>query len=175
MLKSFLSSLALHFCHYSSKSTELRSSTTRGRWIYLDSEHNILRTWLGWVIVPKVFIFTSTVIFPISYVPKVNLNQKYWIKIEIYYGFKPIKVLYYELLRGKKDIRILLQKSMKELNYWPQWVKVCLLGPPRLPKKIWGLWANPLYETLGGHMPQNAPKWAPGPIEGVGPQTSNSF
>ena len=32
---------------------------------------------LGWVIVPKVFIFTSTVIFPISYVPKVNLNQKY--------------------------------------------------------------------------------------------------
>ena len=32
---------------------------------------------VGWVIVPKVFIFTSTVIFPISYVPKVNLNQKY--------------------------------------------------------------------------------------------------
>ena len=56
---------------------------------------------LGCFIVPKVFIFTSTVIFPISYVPQVNLNQKYWIKIEIYYGSKPIKVLYYELLRGK--------------------------------------------------------------------------
>ena len=69
---------------------------------------------LGCFIVPKVFIFTSTVIFPISYVPQVNLNQKYWIKIEIYYGSKPIKVLYYELLRGKKDAQILLQKSMKE-------------------------------------------------------------
>ena len=73
---------------------------------------------VGWFklysIVPKVFIFTSTVIFPISYVPQVNLNQKYWIKIEIYYGSKPIKVLYYELLRGKKDAQILLQKSMKE-------------------------------------------------------------
>ena len=124
---------------------------------------------LGWVIVPKVFLFTSTVIFPISYVPKVNLNQKYWIKIEIYYGFKPIKVLYYELLRGKKDIWILLQKSMKELNYWLQWVKVCLLGPPRLPKKIWGLWANPLYGARG---PQIGPL---GPIEGVGPQIPNFF
>ena len=127
---------------------------------------------LGWVIVPKVFIFTSTVIFPISYVPKVNLNQKYWIRIEIYYGFKPIKVLYYELLRGKKDIWILLQKSMKELNYWLQWVKVCLLGPPRLPKKIWGLWANILYVAQGAQIPQNGP---PGPIEGVGPQTQNFF
>ena len=73
---------------------------------------------LGWFklysMLPKVFIFTSIVIFPISYVPQVNLNQKYWIKIEIYYGSKPIKVLYYELLRGKKDAQILLQKSMKE-------------------------------------------------------------
>ena len=107
---------------------------------------------LGWPILPKVFIFTSTVIFPISYVPKVNWNQKYWIKIKIYYGFKPIKVLYYELLRGKKDIWILLQKSMKELNYWLQWVKVCLLGPPRLPKKIWGLWANILYVAQGAQI-----------------------
>ena len=97
-------------------------------------------------------------IFPISYVPKVNLNQKYWIRIEIYYGFKPIKVLYYELLRGKKDIWILLQKSMKELNYWLQWVKVCLLGPPRLPKKIWGLWANILYVAQGAQIPQNSHK-----------------
>ena len=69
---------------------------------------------IGCFILPKVFIFTSIVIFPISYVPQVNLNQKYWIKIEIYYGSKPIKVLYYELLRGKKDAQILLQKSMKE-------------------------------------------------------------
>ena len=127
---------------------------------------------LGWVIVPKVFIFTSTVIFPISYVPKVNLNLKYWIRIEIYYGFKPIKVLYYELLRGKRDIRILLQKSMKELNYWLQRVKVCLLGPPRLPKKIWGLWANILYVAQGAQIPQNGP---PGSIEGVGLQTPNFF
>ena len=102
-----------------------------------------------------MFIFTSTVIFPISYVPKVNLNKKYWIKIEIYYPAKPIKVLYYELLRGKKDTRILLQKSMKELNYWPQWVKLCLLGPPRVPKKIWGLWANILYVAQGAQIPQN--------------------
>ena len=130
---------------------------------------------LGWVIVPKVFIFTSTVIFPISYVPKVNLNQKYWIKIEIYYGFKPIKVLYYELLRGKKDIRILLQKSMKELNYWPQWVKVCLLGPPRLPKKIWGLWANILYVAQGAQIPQNTPKWAPGSHRGGWPTDPKFF
>ena len=66
---------------------------------------------------PKVFIFTSIVIFPISYVPKVNLNQKYGIKIEIFYPARPIKVLYYEVLRGKKDDQILLKKSMKELNY----------------------------------------------------------
>ena len=58
MLKSFLSSLALHFCHYSSKSTELRSSTTRGRWIYLDSEHNILRTWYL-----LYFCFTSYLVY----------------------------------------------------------------------------------------------------------------
>ena len=134
---------------------------------------------LGWFklysIVPKVFIFTSTVIFPISYVPQVNLNQKYWIKIEIYYGFKPIKVLYYELLRGKKDIRILLQKSMKELNYWPQWVKVCLLGPPRLPKKIWGLWANPLYGTQGPILGHFAVFEPPRPHRGCWPTDSKFF
>ena len=118
---------------------------------------------LGWFklysIVPKVFIFTSIVIFPISYVPQVNLNQKYWIKIEIYYGAKPIKVLYYELLRGKKDAQILLQKSMKELNYWPQWVILCLLGPPRLPKKIWCLWANILYVAQLAQIPHFGVFW----------------
>ena len=81
-------------------------------------QNNITTHIVGWFklysMLPKVFIFTSIVIFLISYVPKVNLNQKYWIKIEIYYGTKPIKVLYYELLRGKKDAQILLQKSMKE-------------------------------------------------------------
>ena len=126
-------------------------------------------------IVPKVFIFSSTVILPISYIPKVNLNQKYWIKIEIYYGFKPIKVLYYELLRGKKDIRILLQKSMKELNYWPQWVKVCLLGPPRLPKKIWGLWANPLYGTRGPILGYFGVFGPPGPHSGCWPTDPKFF
>ena len=119
-----------------------------------------------------MFIFTSTVVFPISYVPQVNLNQKYWIKIEIYYPAKPIKVLYYELLRGKKDAQILLQKSMKELNYWPQWVKLCLLGPPRLPKKIWGLWANILYVAQGAQIPQNGP---PGPHIGGWPPDPKFF
>ena len=127
-------------------STYTTSTLTRQNlyyWCRIFVNHWYIGKWLvyslGCLILPKVFIFTPIVIFPISYVPKVNLNQKYWIRIEIYYGFKPIKVLYYELLRGKKDIWILLQKSMKELNYWLQWVKVCLLGPPRLPKKIWGL------------------------------------
>ena len=32
---------------------------------------------LGCFIVPRVFIFTFIVIFPISYVPQVNLNKKY--------------------------------------------------------------------------------------------------
>ena len=120
--------------------------------IRLDMIYMIVCNVLGCFIVPKVFIFTSIVIFPISYVPQVNLNQKYWIKIEIYYPARPIKVLYYEVLRGKKDDQILLKKSMKELNYWPQWVKLCLLGPPRLPKKIWGLWANILYVAQGAYI-----------------------
>ena len=52
---------------------------------------------------------------------------------------------------GKKASKFGSKNSMKRLNYWPQLVKLCLLVLPRLPKKIWGLWTNPLY-------------WARGPI-----------
>ena len=38
---------------------------------------------------------------------------------------------------------------MKRLNYWPQLVKLCLLGPPRLPKKNLGSVGQP-------------PLWGPG-------------
>ena len=47
-----------------------------------------------------------------------------------------VEVLCNDLLRGKKDVQLWLKKSMKRLNYWPQLVKSCLLGPPRLPKNI---------------------------------------
>ena len=36
-------------------------------------------------------------------------------------------------------------------------MKLCLLGTPRLPKKIWSLWANPLYGARGTQLPQNGP------------------
>ena len=57
---------------------------------------------------------------------------------------------------------------MKRLNYWSELVKLCLLGPSRLPKKIWCLWANPLHGgPILGHV------GPPGPIEGVRPQSPN--
>ena len=59
---------------------------------------------------------------PIHYVPQVNLNQKYWIKIEIYYPAKLIKVLYYELLRGKKTLKFCSKNQWRskttDLNEW---------------------------------------------------------
>ena len=48
------------------------------------------------------------------------------------WGLKFYVMIYYG---QKRDVPIWLKKSMKRLNYWPQLVKLCLLGPPRLPKK----------------------------------------
>ena len=129
---------------------------------------------LGWPILPKYFCFYSE--FSDFLYPKGLIkNEKFRINIEIYYPTKPIKVLYYELLRGKNVTWILLQKSMMELNYWPQWIILCLLGPPRLPKKIWGLWANILYVAQGAQIPQNTPKWAPGSHRGGWPTDPKIF
>ena len=55
---------------------------------------------------------------------------------------------------------------MKRLNYWPQWVKLCLLGPPRLPKKDLGSVGQP---PLWGPY---APKWAPLSITSTFPSLS---
>ena len=40
---------------------------------------------------------------------------------------------------------------MKELDYLPHLVNLCLLGPPRLPKKIWVSVGQPLYGALEAH------------------------
>ena len=53
-----------------------------------------------------------------------------------------------------------------------KWVKLCLLGTPRLPKKIWGLGANPLYGAQGAQIPQNGP---PGPHRGGWPPDPKFF
>ena len=51
---------------------------------------------LGCVIVPKVFLYTSTVIFLITYTPKVSPSEKFWKKIQIYYPSKLVEVLHYK-------------------------------------------------------------------------------
>ena len=85
------------------------------------------------------------------------------------WGLKFYVMIYYG---EKKDVPIWLKKSMKRLNYWPQLVKLCLLGPPRLPKK------NNTFLTTNyviNCLPILGLYGPPGPIEGVGPQTPNFF
>ena len=54
-----------------------------------------------------------------------------------------------------------------------KWVKLCLLGTPRLPKKKFGVWGpTPSMGPRGPKYPKMGPL---GPIEGVGPQIPNFF
>ena len=104
--------------------------------IQLSNGHKVSWFWVGWkILLDLIFphVGLSSMPFwskytdpPTSMICGINffqmLNQKCWIKIEIYYGSKPIKVLYYELLRGKKTLKFCSKNQWRskttDLNEW---------------------------------------------------------
>ena len=51
-------------------------------------------------VLPKVFLYTSTVIFPITYTPRTSPSEKFSKNFKNYYGTKQVEVLLSKLPRS---------------------------------------------------------------------------
>ena len=104
--------------------------------------------------------------------PIYSLSEKNSKIFHVYYPLKQDLVLLYELLRGEKDARILLKKINEGVKKLTSMSEIMSIGTPRLPKKIWGLGATPLYGAQGAHFGVFGP---PGPHRGGWPPDPKFF
>ena len=88
-------------------------------------EHLLVVCAVGWLILSKVQNYMVYVNFPIYLDPRSSLSEKYSKNFHVYYPRKQDLVLYYELLRGEKEARIL--QGVKPLTSMS---KIMSIGTP---------------------------------------------